>query len=143
MPVGSGAGVDEQSHGHTGEPNGPTTRAVGPLPPPRPCGRPTRWTPRCAVRGSPCVGRCSDPERALLTHPRIVLLPACFGVVERERTGWEPARVRAHEDPSDSAGGRHDHPRRVSPAFRLAHRCSISRAALRSLGCDERHSRAP
>jgi hypothetical protein len=32
-----------------------------------------------------------DSERAVLTHPRIVLLPACFGAVEREPTGWEPA----------------------------------------------------
>ncbi|WP_406195618.1 DUF5954 family protein [Streptomyces sp. NBC_01017] len=41
-----------------------------------------------------------DSERAVLTHPRIVLLPACFGVVERERTGWEPAlalQPTAHE----------------------------------------------
>lgn len=32
-----------------------------------------------------------DSERTALTHPGIVLLPTCFGVVERERTGWEPA----------------------------------------------------
>ncbi|MEU8991741.1 DUF5954 family protein [Streptomyces sp. NPDC048558] len=41
-----------------------------------------------------------DRSGAVLTHPGIVLLPACFGVVERERTGWEPAlalRPTAHD----------------------------------------------
>ncbi|KUL23042.1 DUF5954 family protein [Streptomyces regalis] len=32
-----------------------------------------------------------DSERAVRSHPQVVLLPTCFGVVERERTGWEPA----------------------------------------------------
>ncbi|MET9830237.1 DUF5954 family protein [Streptomyces sp. NPDC006385] len=41
-----------------------------------------------------------DSERAVRSHPRIVLLPTCFGVVERERTGWEPAlalQATAHD----------------------------------------------
>lgn len=32
-----------------------------------------------------------DSEGAAHSHPQIVLLPICFSVVERERTGWEPA----------------------------------------------------
>lgn len=41
-----------------------------------------------------------DSERAVRSHPGIVLLPTCFGVVERERTGWEPAlalQATAHD----------------------------------------------
>ncbi|KMS73283.1 LigA protein [Streptomyces viridochromogenes] len=32
-----------------------------------------------------------DSERAVHSHPHIVLLPTLLGVVERERAGWEPA----------------------------------------------------
>ncbi|MFI7409398.1 DUF5954 family protein [Streptomyces sp. NPDC049627] len=41
-----------------------------------------------------------DSERAVRSHPRVVLLPTCFGVVERERTGWQPAlalQATAHD----------------------------------------------
>ncbi|MFG2551374.1 DUF5954 family protein [Streptomyces sp. NPDC048581] len=41
-----------------------------------------------------------ESEEALRSHPQVVLLPVCFSVVERERTGWEPAlalQATAHD----------------------------------------------
>lgn len=38
---------------------------------------------------------CADSERAVRSHPEVVLLPTCFGVVERRATGWEPSGALA------------------------------------------------
>ncbi|MGW0820189.1 DUF5954 family protein [Streptomyces sp. NPDC002845] len=35
----------------------------------------------------------AESERAVASHPDVVLLPICFGVVERDRAGWEPTGV--------------------------------------------------
>ncbi|AZQ38289.1 hypothetical protein EJ357_36530 [Streptomyces cyaneochromogenes] len=48
-----------------------------------------------------------DSERAVRSHPGIVLLPVCFGVVERERTGWEPA-LALQSTPHDARRALHD-----------------------------------
>ncbi|QOV34764.1 hypothetical protein IM697_32370 [Streptomyces ferrugineus] len=50
------------------------------------------WLRSFAYRGVrfPAAVR-GDSERAVRSHPDVVLLPTCFGVVEREGTGWEPS----------------------------------------------------
>ncbi|MFF3350577.1 DUF5954 family protein [Streptomyces sp. NPDC002779] len=34
---------------------------------------------------------CADSERAVGSHPEVVLLPTCFGVVEHGSLGWQPS----------------------------------------------------
>jgi hypothetical protein len=48
-----------------------------------------------------------DSERAVGSHPDVVLLPTCFGVVEREPTGWEPA-LALQATPHDARRVLHD-----------------------------------
>ncbi|KUM76043.1 DUF5954 family protein [Streptomyces curacoi] len=48
-----------------------------------------------------------DSERAVASHPHVVLMPTCFGVVERERTGWEPA-LAIQSTPHDARRVLHD-----------------------------------
>ncbi len=48
-----------------------------------------------------------DSERAVHSHPQVVLLPTLFGVVERERAGWEPA-LALQSTPHDARRVLHD-----------------------------------
>ncbi|GHG89185.1 DUF5954 family protein [Streptomyces lanatus] len=48
-----------------------------------------------------------DSQRAVLSHPDVVLLPTCFGVVEREHTGWEPS-LAIQTTPHDARRTLHD-----------------------------------
>ncbi|WP_406262181.1 DUF5954 family protein [Streptomyces chartreusis] len=48
-----------------------------------------------------------DSERAVRSHPEVVLLPTCFGVVEREHTRWEPA-LALQATPHDARRVLHD-----------------------------------
>lgn len=48
-----------------------------------------------------------DSERAVRSHPQVVLLPTCFGVVERDRIGWEPT-LTLQATPHDARRVLHD-----------------------------------
>lgn len=74
-----------------------------------------------------------DSERAVRTHPRIVLLPTCFGVVERERTGWEPA-LALQSTPHDARRVLHDAMIEMWP---LLHRLDEERTALYAKAAEE------
>ncbi|MFE5814601.1 DUF5954 family protein [Streptomyces sp. NPDC056479] len=66
------------------------------------------WLRDFAYRGArfPAEVR-GDSERAVDSHPEVVLLPTCFGVVERQRGGWEPA-LALQSTPHDARRVLHD-----------------------------------